>query len=205
MRNSYADPNVFANQQLDRTHTKVSINTFIRYTRFFGYGLIATVIASLGNFETDSSSRKEFPMARLAPAKESHINSIEEVIHAAKPYSTGAKGGPIPKLGRSITIGCVLLGLLVLAPNSWAQTRPPIFEKVAKTYGLDSWDKIEAIRYTWNLQFGTFNVSRSWEWDPKTTKVTYVGKDKYGKPVKLTSKPPAPPTLPHSMQTLIPP
>jgi hypothetical protein len=28
--------------------------------------------------------------------------------------------------------------------------RPPIFEKVAKTYGLDSWDKVEAIRYTWN-------------------------------------------------------
>src|SRR5260370_34880330 len=125
-------PTSGADQRLDRTHTQVSINTFIQYTRFFGYGLIATVTPSLGNFATDSSSRKEFPMARLAPATESHINSIEEVIHTAKAYSTGAKGGPIPKLGRSITIGCVLLGLLVLAPNSWAQTRPPIFEKGAK-------------------------------------------------------------------------
>ena len=79
-------------------------------------------------------------------------------------------------------------GLLILAATSLAQTRPPILEKVAKTYGLDSWDKIEAIRYTWNLQFGTLNVSRSWEWEPKTTQVTYEGKSKDGKPVKVTYK-----------------
>jgi hypothetical protein len=53
--------------------------------------------------------------------------------------------------------------LLILPATLGAQTRPPIFEKVAKMYGLDSWDKIEAIRYTWNLQLGTLNVSRSWE------------------------------------------
>ena len=78
--------------------------------------------------------------------------------------------------------------VLVLASISHAQTRPPIFEKVVKTYGLDSWDKIEAIRYTWNIQFGTFNLSRSWEWEPKTNQVTYDGKDKDGKPVKVTYK-----------------
>ena len=81
--------------------------------------------------------------------------------------------------------------LLFFAANSQAQQtqqRPPIFEKVAKTYGLDSWDKVDAIRYTWNIQFGTFNLSRSWEWEPKTTQVTYEGKDKDGKPVKVTYK-----------------
>jgi len=81
---------------------------------------------------------------------------------------------------------CSGFRILVLAATSRAQTRPPIFEKVAKTYGLDSWDKIEAIRYTWNLQLGTLNVSRSWEWEPKTTQVTYEGKDKDGKPFKVT-------------------
>jgi hypothetical protein len=80
------------------------------------------------------------------------------------------------------------LGSLILAGTSLAQTRPPILEKVAKTYGLDSWNQIEAIRYTWNLQLGTINVSRSWEWEPKTTKVSYEGKDKEGKPVKVTYK-----------------
>ena len=81
-----------------------------------------------------------------------------------------------------------IFGLLILAATSLAQTRPPILEKVAKTYGLDSWDKIEALRYTWNIEFGKFNASRSWEWEPKTTQVTYEGKDKDGKQVKVTYK-----------------
>lgn len=76
--------------------------------------------------------------------------------------------------------------VLVFGATSWAQTRPPIFEKVAKTCGLDSWDQIQALRYTWNIEYGAFNLSRSWEWEPKTTKVTYEGKDKDGKPVKVT-------------------
>lgn len=92
------------------------------------------------------------------------------------------------KLGCSTAIRFLFFGILILAATSWAQTRPPIFEKVAKTCGLDSWDKIEAIRYTWNLQLGTFNASRTWTWEPKTTQVTYEGKDKDGKPVKVTYK-----------------
>ena len=91
------------------------------------------------------------------------------------------------KLARSATIFFFLIAMLgLLASNAWSQTRPPILEKMAKAYGLDSWDKIEAIRYTWNLQLGKLNLSRSWEWEPKTTKVSYEGKDKDGKPVKAT-------------------
>lgn len=90
------------------------------------------------------------------------------------------------KLTRLITILSPFLGMLVPAVTSQAQTRPPILEKVAKTYGLDSWNKIEAIRYTWNLQLGPVNLSRSWEWEPKTGKVTYQAKDKDGNPVKVT-------------------
>jgi len=78
------------------------------------------------------------------------------------------------------------LGVLVLAATSWAQNRPPILERVAKTYGLDSYGQIEAIRYTWNAQFPGVNVSRSWIWEPKTGQVSFEGKDKDGKPVKLT-------------------
>ncbi len=57
------------------------------------------------------------------------------------------------KLGRSTTISCLFFGVLVLAATSWAQARPPIAEQIAKTYGLDLFDKIEAIRYTFNAQF----------------------------------------------------
>jgi hypothetical protein len=90
------------------------------------------------------------------------------------------------KLGRSTTIRCLFFGVLALAATSWAQTRPPIAEQIAKTYGLDSFDKIEAIRYTFNAQFPGVNVSRSWVWQPKTGQVSYEGKDKDGKPVKVT-------------------
>src|SRR5256885_2484237 len=91
------------------------------------------------------------------------------------------------KLARSTTIRCLFFGVLVLAPNSWAQKRPPILEQLAKTYGIDSWDQIQAIRYTWNGEIpGLFKVSHAWEWEPKTGKISYEGKDKEGKPVKVT-------------------
>jgi hypothetical protein len=78
-------------------------------------------------------------------------------------------------------------GILVLAATSGAQTRPPIVEKLAKTYGLDSYGQIEAIRYTFNLDIpGLINLSRTWTWEPKTGQVTYEAKDKDGKPVKVT-------------------
>ncbi len=79
-----------------------------------------------------------------------------------------------------------IFAVLVLAATCLAQTRPPIVEKLAKTYGLDSWDRIEAIRYTFNLQLPGLNLSRSWVWEPKSGQVTYEGKDKSGKPVKVT-------------------
>jgi hypothetical protein len=90
------------------------------------------------------------------------------------------------KLRRSMTIRCLFLGVLLLASTSRAQTRPPIAEQLAKSYGLDSFGQIEAIRYTFNLQFPGVNVSRSWVWQPKTGQVSYEGKDKDGKLVKAT-------------------
>jgi hypothetical protein len=65
-----------------------------------------------------------------------------------------------------------------LRQSSGAQTRPPIVEQIAKTYGLDSFEQIDAIRYTFNLQFPGVNLSRSWTCEPKSSQVTYEGKDK---------------------------
>jgi hypothetical protein len=79
-----------------------------------------------------------------------------------------------------------VVGVLVLAATCWAQQRPPIVEKLAKTYGLESFGQIEAIRYTFNLQWPGLNLSRSWTWEPKSGQVTYEAKDKSGKPVKVT-------------------
>jgi hypothetical protein len=90
------------------------------------------------------------------------------------------------KLGRSTTIRFLVFGLLVLAAASWSQTRSPIAEQIAKTYGLDSFGQIDAIRYTFNIDIPGLKLSRSWIWEPKADRVTYEGKDKAGHPVKVT-------------------
>jgi len=76
--------------------------------------------------------------------------------------------------------------LSILPATSWAQQRPPIAEQMAKTYGLDSFGQIEGIRYAFNAELPGVKLSRTWEWNPKTDTVAYEGKDKEGKPIKVT-------------------
>jgi hypothetical protein len=59
---------------------------------------------------------------------------------------------------------------------SWAQQRPPIADKMAKTHGLISFGQVEGIRYTFNVEPPGAQVTRSWEWNPKTDTVSYGGK-----------------------------
>jgi hypothetical protein len=82
----------------------------------------------------------------------------------------------------------LLFGAAVLASTCWAQQRPPIVQKLADTYGFGSWDQVDAVRYTFNLSFPGLNLSRTWTFEPKNNQVTYEGKDKDGKPVKVTYK-----------------
>ena len=79
------------------------------------------------------------------------------------------------KSTRSATILMLSLGVLLLAGTSRAQTRPPIVDELAKTYGLDSFGQLDAIRYTFNLELPDLkvNLSRTWTWEPKTGQVTY--------------------------------
>ena len=65
--------------------------------------------------------------------------------------------------GRLDVIRLLAVSMLLILPATLAaQARPPILEQIAKTYGIDSWDKIEAIRYTWNGEItGLFKASRT--------------------------------------------
>lgn len=86
-----------------------------------------------------------------------------------------------------ITLWVFALAILSLNISAWAQQRPPLAEEVAKTFGLDSFNQIEGIRYTFNIEAGgKLAVSRSWTWEPKADRVSFDGKDKAGKPVKVT-------------------
>ena len=101
------------------------------------------------------------------------------------------------KLGQSDTIRFLIFFTLILAVASCSQkqqpaaeqttkTQPLTIEQVARTYGLDQFGQVEAIRYTWNAQFPGVSISHKWSWEPKKDQVTYEGKDKDGKPVKAT-------------------
>jgi hypothetical protein len=90
---------------------------------------------------------------------------------------------------RAKMIHLLVSGVLVLAASSssWAQQRDPIIEKIAKVYGVDSWDKVEAVRYTWNIDIpGLFKAAHKWEWEPKTGKISFETTGKDGKPVKVS-------------------
>src|SRR6266850_5889903 len=92
------------------------------------------------------------------------------------------------KTSRVTVIGVLLIGVICLSARVSAQQRPAIADQIAKTYGLDSWDQVEAIRYTFNVDWPALRLkaSRSWVWEPKTDRVSYDGKDKDGNPVKVT-------------------
>jgi hypothetical protein len=89
-------------------------------------------------------------------------------------------------LALAVAASTALSVLLILPATAGAQQRSPIVEKLAQTYGFESFGQIEAIRYTFNVQSPGRDLSRSWIWEPKTDQVTYEGKDKSGKPVKVT-------------------
>ncbi len=92
------------------------------------------------------------------------------------------------KSSRLVVVRLLAFGmlLLVLPATSWAQRLPPIAEQVAKVYGLDSFGKIDGVRYTFNAELPGITLSRSWEWSPKTDTVSFTGKDKAGKPLQVT-------------------
>jgi hypothetical protein len=76
--------------------------------------------------------------------------------------------------------------LLTLSAISCSQKHSSVAEPIAKTYGVDSFGQIDAIRYTFNVEFPGVHLARAWEWHPKTGQVSYAGPDKDGKPVEVT-------------------
>lgn len=92
------------------------------------------------------------------------------------------------KLTRFTAICWLFVGMLSILTASHAQTRPAVVEQLAKTYGLDSYGQIDAVRYTFNLDLPALKLTlaRTWTWEPKTGQVTYETKDKDGKPVTVT-------------------
>src|SRR5216683_5058337 len=113
---------------------------------------------------------------RFVPDNE--VGSVVDPLSSTTSIFFTNKGFHMAKLGRLTLIRFLVLGVLVLASTPWAQTPSPIAEQIAKAYGIDSFVQVEAIRYTFNIPGR--NISRSWVWEPKTSKISYEGKDKDG-------------------------
>src|SRR5215475_4546129 len=64
-------------------------------------------------------------------------------------------------------IGVLSIAAICLAAPASAQQRPAIADQIAKTYGLDSFGEIEAIRYTFHIDLPAlkFKVVRTWIWE----------------------------------------
>jgi hypothetical protein len=90
------------------------------------------------------------------------------------------------KTTRVMAVLVLIVGSGLALHVAQAQERPPIFQQMFKTYGLESFGQVEKIRYTFHLELPGLNLVRSWEWEPKTDLIAYEGKDKDGAPVKVT-------------------
>jgi hypothetical protein len=90
------------------------------------------------------------------------------------------------KTTRVLAVLVLIVGSGLALHVAQAQERPPIFQQMFKTYGLESFGQVEKIRYTFHLELPGLNLVRSWEWEPKTDLISYEGKDKDGAPVKVT-------------------
>jgi hypothetical protein len=102
-------------------------------------------------------------------------------------YTYIHKGGTsMTNLSRLAAISVLAFLPLILAGTACSEKHPSVAEPIAKTYGLDSFAQIDAIRYTFNIEIPGLHASRSWVWEPKTGQVSYEGKDKDGNPVKMT-------------------
>jgi hypothetical protein len=83
--------------------------------------------------------------------------------------------------------GLLAAGMLLALPAASAAEQSSIAEQIANAYGLGSWEKVETLRYTWNIELpGGKTISNKWEWSPKTNTVSFDGKDKAGNSVKVT-------------------
>jgi hypothetical protein len=60
-----------------------------------------------------------------------------------------------------------VLSIPILANADDVRTR------VATVYGLEEWDQVEELRYTFNIKVGEREVRRSWIWRPKDKRVTF--------------------------------
>ena len=75
-------------------------------------------------------------------------------------------------------LALIVCGLLLSTCKSdKTETQPEeiielsVAEKIANRYGIEKWDTIETVKFTFNVDRDSSHFERSWEWYPKTNEV----------------------------------
>ena len=73
--------------------------------------------------------------------------------------------------------------MLLGFPSQSKAEESDIAEKIARTYGVEGFGKIEQIEFTFNAIVGDKEISREWLWLPKEDKVAYLGNSETNQPL----------------------
>ena len=51
-----------------------------------------------------------------------------------------------------------------------------VAQKIANAHGVQNWDKVSLIEFTFNVDRDSSHFERTWKWEPKTNRVTMISK-----------------------------
>jgi len=81
-----------------------------------------------------------------------------------------------PVLSFSMVI-LLITGLAACAGSDREPRDMTVRQRIARSYGLQYFDQIEQVQYTFNVRNGDKHVQRFWIWEPKIDRVTFDGMD----------------------------
>ncbi|MCX2681776.1 hypothetical protein OOZ15_17615 [Galbibacter sp. EGI 63066] len=79
---------------------------------------------------------------------------------------------------KQLTLLCLLFFLIVGCKKKDQPKDLNPLEKIAYAHGLEHWDDVETIEFTFNVDRDTEHFERSWSWKPKENEVSHIDGDK---------------------------
>ena len=92
----------------------------------------------------------------------------------------------IPLLTLSMVVS-LIAGLAACAGGDKESRAMAVRQRIGQSYGVQYFDQIEQIQYTFNVRKGDKHARRFWIWEPKRDRVTFDGMD-YKDPIKYYRK-----------------
>ena len=65
----------------------------------------------------------------------------------------------------------------------WQPSHTTVAQRIGNAYGVENFHQVEELRYTFNVQLGEKQISRSWGWQPAADRVVFNGSSAQGGPL----------------------